>query len=186
MFYYSAGRLILPSLIQCILNSSLQNGLHHGDICMRNCSKAKCDAVDLGSFLLNHQDTCPVGRLLLKHAAQREPQEKHDLSISLQAAPFDVCENRELLTCRPAGWWCNHNVGSAGKTRWLQSAASRLPLGPDPGQLIPSCERKQTENELSKQAAAASPRITTATCWPAAWRERYDSLTATNTHVSGC
>lgn len=45
MFYYTVGRLILPSLIQCILNSLVQNGLHHRDICMRNCSRGQCAAV---------------------------------------------------------------------------------------------------------------------------------------------
>lgn len=47
MFYYTAGRLILPLLIQCILNSLVQNGLHHCDICMRNCSRAQCAAVSI-------------------------------------------------------------------------------------------------------------------------------------------
>lgn len=47
MFYYTVGRLILPLLIQCILNSLVQNGLHHCDICMRNCSRAQCAAVSI-------------------------------------------------------------------------------------------------------------------------------------------
>lgn len=45
MFYYTVGRLILLLLIQCILNSLVQNGLHHRDICMRNCSRGQCAAV---------------------------------------------------------------------------------------------------------------------------------------------
>lgn len=62
MFYYTAGRLILPLLIQCILNSLVQNGLHHGDICMRNCSRAQCAAVSIcfERFLDNCQDDFPT------------------------------------------------------------------------------------------------------------------------------
>lgn len=49
MFYCTTGRLILPSLIQCILNSWVQHGLHHCDICMRYCSKVQCAAVSFRS-----------------------------------------------------------------------------------------------------------------------------------------
>lgn len=45
VFYYTVGRLILPLLIQCILNSLVQNGLRHRDICMRNCSGAQSATV---------------------------------------------------------------------------------------------------------------------------------------------
>lgn len=61
MFYYTAGRLILPLLIQCILNSLVQNGLHHCDICMRNCFRAQCAAVSIcfEHFLDYCQDYSP-------------------------------------------------------------------------------------------------------------------------------
>lgn len=69
MFYYTVGRLILPSLIQCILNSLVQNGLHHCDICMRNCSWAQYAAVSIcfECFLDNCQDNSAATECLSLH-----------------------------------------------------------------------------------------------------------------------
>lgn len=52
-------------------------------------------------------------------------------------------------------WWYSRTLGSAEKTRWLQSAVSHPPSGPDPGWLMPGCEGKQTQKELSKQTMPA-------------------------------
>lgn len=71
-----------------------------------------------------------------------------DFCVSLHAAATDACVRRDSpLTCRLAAWWCSRTLGSAEKTRWLQSAASRLPWGPDLGWLTPGCVGKQTHTQ---------------------------------------
>lgn len=71
-----------------------------------------------------------------------------DFCVSLHAAATDACVRRDSpLTCRLAAWWCSRTPGSAEKTRWLQSAASRLPWGPDLGWLTPGCVGKQTHTQ---------------------------------------
>lgn len=67
-----------------------------------------------------------------------------------------MCAQSVSLTCHLAAWWCSRTPGSAEKTRWLQSAASHLPWGPDPGWLTPGCVGKQTRKGLSKHTMPAS------------------------------
>lgn len=88
MFYYTAGRLILPLLIQCILNSLVQNGLHHCDICMKNCSRAQCAAISIcfERFLGNCQDNSPtVGKLALHFSILVSGTEVHATNKSAKA-----------------------------------------------------------------------------------------------------
>lgn len=94
------------------------------------------------------------------------------------------------LTCRLAGWWCSHTAGSEGKTRWRQSAASRLPWGPDPGWLMPGwvgqTRKKGWVNKQCQSAsttATASALLTTVMSLPAAWGSGDDLLTIRNTHT---
>lgn len=115
-----------------------------------------------------------------------------DCCVALHAAPTDACVHRVSLTCHLDAWWCSRTPGSAEKTRWLQSAASRLPWGPDLGLLTPGCVGTQTQKGLNKQtipagvkhAAAATTPLTTVIPLPAALAGRYDLLTIRNTHMS--
>lgn len=192
MFYYTAGRLILPLLIQCILNSLVQNGLHHCDICMRNCSRAQCAGVSIcfERFLDNCQDDSPTARWLFLHFSMDNSPCRKQIVARAKVDPkgwanyervllfiwkcksvlikadgllcvpacctyWCVCAQRVSLTCHLAVWRCSRTPGSAEKTRWLQSAASRLLWGPDPGWLTPGCVGKQTQKGLSKQTMPA-------------------------------
>lgn len=106
-----------------------------------------------------------------------------------------LCTRRVSLTCRLAAWRCSRTPGSAGKTHWLRSAASRLLWGPDLGLRTPGCTDKQTQkraeqtNNASRcqHATMAPTSHTIVICLlPATLARMHDLVTQQHVHVSGC